>query len=177
MTLPLTKICFKCSCEKPLSSFHKHKMMKDGHLNKCSACVVKNVAEWRLKNPDVRKKEHAKIREKKNLQTREEYLNKIKHNAKGKKAVSLEHSHKRRLQISKVQSTELDEFVFTEAVRLRDLRKETTGINWHVDHIVPINHKEACGLHNAFNIQVVPAKWNVKKGNRNMNEFFSVSGY
>ena len=177
MKYPPTKICIKCACEKPLELFHKHKEMKDGRLNKCAECVVISVAEWRTKNPDARKKEHAKVRAKKGFQTRAEYLTKKKANAKGKKACALEHSHKRRLQISKVKLTELDEFVFTEAAKLKDLRKTVTNIDWHIDHIVPINHKDACGLHNAFNLQVVPASWNVKKGNRNMNRFFEISGY
>jgi hypothetical protein len=32
------KICKGCGEVKPLAEFYKHKMMKDGHLNKCKAC-------------------------------------------------------------------------------------------------------------------------------------------
>jgi len=60
------KTCIRCGLNKSLDSFHKHKRMKDGHLNKCAVCVKECVAEWRLLNPDARKKEHAKNRERTN---------------------------------------------------------------------------------------------------------------
>ena len=157
--------------------FHKHKGMKSGYLNKCKQCVVECVADWRKNNPDSRKKEHEKNRIKLGKKTREEYFKERAKNAKGKKLISLEHSYKRRTQKERHCFTELDSFVFKEAIKLKELRKQTTGFDWHIDHIVPLNYKNACGLHNAFNLQVVPATWNLKKSNKNINTYFSTSGY
>ena len=44
------KECFKCGIEKELSSFYKHKAMKDGHLNKCKACTKGDVDKHRSAN-------------------------------------------------------------------------------------------------------------------------------
>jgi len=66
---------------------------------------------------------------------------------------------------------ELTDFVVEEMRNLADLRKETFGTEWHIDHIVPLNHPEACGLHLYTNLQLVPAQWNLKKGNRDMTEY------
>lgn len=69
--------------------------------------------------------------------------------------------------------TELDRLVAAEAFMLATRRTAVTGIKWHVDHIIPLNHKLASGLHCAFNIQVVPARWNIQKSNRHSRVFWT----
>ena len=61
---------------------------------------------------------------------------------------------------------ELTQLVVAEAHDLRKLRNKTTGIVWHVDHILPLKGKNICGLHIWSNLQVIPAKVNLSKGNR-----------
>lgn len=163
-----TKICFKCNTEYGLEFFHKHKGMKDGHLNKCKYCVVKDVADWRKNNPEARKIEHARNRERKGFMTKAEYVAKTRENAIGRRVSSNKYSHKRRMR-TEVPMTEWDEFVLEEAISLANERNKTTSTKWHVDHIVPLNHRKASGLHCANNLQVVPASWNLKKNNTNMN--------
>jgi hypothetical protein len=61
---------------------------------------------------------------------------------------------------------EFDAFVEEEAHHLRILRNEATGIEWHVDHMVPLRCKVASGLHCASNFQVIPAGPNISKSNK-----------
>lgn len=61
---------------------------------------------------------------------------------------------------------ELDSFVLREAADLCILRRNATGFEWHIDHMVPLRAKKASGLHCHTNFQVIPAAMNISKRNK-----------
>jgi len=69
---------------------------------------------------------------------------------------------------------ELTELAFSEAYDLCTTRTNITGFKWTLDHIVPLHHRLASGLHVAANFQVVPDRWNYRKSNKNMNRYFGL---
>lgn len=58
---------------------------------------------------------------------------------------------------------EFTQFVWAEAHDLRK-RRNLLGIDWHVDHIVPLKGKNVCGLHIWSNFAVIPKIENLRKG-------------
>lgn len=60
---------------------------------------------------------------------------------------------------------ELTALVVAEAHDLRKRRNTATGVEWHVDHVVPLQNPLVSGLHIWSNLQVIPKLVNLQKGN------------
>ena len=126
------------------------------------ARVKETARRWREKNRMVARARSKASREKKIDQYRQRIAEWAKRNrskvaAKMAKYRALKHS-----------ATPLwaDHEMIEEAYHLAQLRTKATGIQWHVDHIVPLQSPLVCGLHVEHNLQVIPAVMNLSKSNR-----------
>lgn len=71
----MEKKCFKCNAIKPLSDFYRHKMMADGHVNKCKECNKNDVrANRRDKIEYYRSYDAKRCRDQFRLACRYEYI-------------------------------------------------------------------------------------------------------
>ena len=59
-----------------------------------------------------------------------------------------------------------DLWLIKEVYKFSKVRTKITGIKYTVDHIIPLQGKDVCGLHVPFNLQVIPATENSRKNNR-----------
>lgn len=61
--------------------------------------------------------------------------------------------------------TSEDKWLILEIYALAKLRTKLTGVQWHVDHIIPLRGKTVSGLHVPLNLQVIPESDNKVKRN------------
>lgn len=143
------KTCKACNKERPLTEYYKQARNKDGLFHECKECC-KEKRNKRYANNKEYARELSRKHYRKNKQY---YITKGYLRAKG-------------VQKAKpAWLTEEHKFMLEEIYDLRRLRTELTGVEHHVDHIVPLKGKTCCGLHVPWNLQVIPASENLSKSN------------
>lgn len=167
------KTCNRCNETKTLDMFPK-----DGR-KQCKACKAAITAIWKAQNKEHLKKsraEHYALNKDKEIasmmkwrEVNKEYVSKYaKEYASEHKAerASLQmRRHARKVSSEILKGDEWNDFFISELYDLSRERSEVTGIQWHVDHIVPLQGKAVSGLHVWYNLQVIPAAINVRKSN------------
>lgn len=176
------KKCSKCNFAKYLSEFSRCSAKADGLQNYCKSCATKKTKTWQDSNQEdyrylVKKwKENNKSRVRDiNNKYRKLYyeknievikLSKKKWRDKNKHLISI-YSACRRKQIDR-QSIKLSKDMLMEIKIIYDQSKilsEQTGVPHHVDHIIPLKAKMCSGLHVPWNLQIITAAENMRKGN------------
>jgi hypothetical protein len=189
------KVCLVCNNSKPLSEFYKRVDSPDGYRNDCKECRRTASLKNHYDNQEQRKarfrEAHAKrvstnpnfyadlyaSNKERNLQnSRNTYVRyadkwKAKQRLWSKTNRGIANALGRKYKLKKANATPL--WLSTEQLynmqctyKVAAQLSETSSQKWHVDHIVPIRGKDVCGLHVPWNLQVLPAKMNMQKGNR-----------
>jgi hypothetical protein len=175
-----TKSCSRCKQVKLLTHFTKRKRSKDGFKSYCKSCAQKEAQQWRINSKEQRavwqKNYYAKNKNEilqRQKQWRTANLDKSKNATKNWANANREAVAERRARrrATKKQATppwltkehrQQIIYVYEQCFKAQEL----TGIKHHVDHIHPLTHEFLCGLHVPWNLQVITAEENIKKGNR-----------
>jgi len=159
------RTCRICLQEKSLEEFPKNKNCKSGYEGVCKACAYAKQVLWKQQN----QQQYKAAKNNWYLKNKQTVFEKAAAYAKANPEWKADHCAKRRRRnrdATPKWDMEFTEFAAQEARSLCKLRYKATNIKWHVDHIIPLHGKTVCGLHVWNNLAVVPAIYNIKKGNR-----------
>lgn len=168
------KVCSCCREEKPFEFFAKVSRNKTGLDVYCKNCRKDKKATWYKNN-----KEHADAygrayyRDNPDFRERLKVINSEyrKENRALPKAKAKKNSRESKRRATRLQAApswlsldqrkSIEEFYWLA----QDL-KCVSGQDYHVDHIVPLQGKNVCGLHVPWNLQILPSEINLSKSNR-----------
>ena len=165
------KYCWCCKQTKNFSLFNSNKSKKDGLATECKDCKRAKDLEYAAKNRETAKQRAAEWYKNNKDYALEKMRVYGKHWRIENKDKNCSKSNKYRSSKIKAVPVWVDkehQWLIDEVYSLAKIRSEHTGILWHVDHIVPLQGKNVCGLHVIENLQVIPAKNNLRKGNKHV---------
>lgn len=163
------KVCKGCEEEKDFCCFTKDSQRKFGLSLYCKGCQSKRrnksySATYYQKNKDAYRERLQDWQRNNRDKTRaycKDYYDKNK-DSEVLRAINKRQARRgNKLSLTAWQEQQIKDFYW--------LAKDLTAVSgetYHVDHIVPLQGKNVCGLHVPWNLQVLPADINLSKGNR-----------
>jgi len=173
------KTCTSCNLTKELDSFGKEKNGKFGRRSVCRKCRSDNEREYKKQYKADNKSAVSEYNNKyheKNKEERISYMQEYRDNNKDyfrnwrqlNKDLCRAQLAKYRSKKAKATPKWLTPKDYDKIRQVYAQAKDcevVSGESYQVDHIIPLNGKNICGLHVPWNLQVLPADINASKGN------------
>jgi hypothetical protein len=155
------KTCTKCQKVKSLDQFYK-RSDRDAYHSWCKSCKHLASKSWHRRN----KERHNELTKRWYAENTDKHLENSRSWYQANKARKLETVTAREKRCILATPTWADRELIKELYELARKLTEQTGIPHEVDHVIPLQGKEVCGLHIAENMQVITAKENRQKSNK-----------
>jgi hypothetical protein len=169
------KRCSTCREIKPLSEFYANRFTKDGLYHRCKPCHIAGTRKWQEKDGGTRHLENCRRYRKENpSKTREqtkswrarnyERYRENENDWRARNSIAMYARAKARTMKQKRATPPwADRDAIAAIYREKRLLQRQTGLKWHVDHIIPLNHELVCGLHVPGNLRPILATSNLRK--------------
>lgn len=161
MNIVNKKICRYCQQEKELEAFVKCPKCKDGYNYRCKECTKESKKDYYKENKDKYQKYYEETKEER-LIYQKDYWNK---NPEIRSKLRNDH------RVAKISAT-IKSLLKEDHAEIREFYKIAQWMTiafeepFHVDHIVPLQGTNVCGLHVPWNLQVIFARDNISKSNK-----------
>ena len=155
------KNCSKCKESLPLDMFCRDSSKESGYRSQCKNCTRKLSKNYYLNN-----KEKVQVRK---LRTKNQIKESSRIYYRKNKAKIAHNTRKRQALKLSATPTWLTEQHLNEILMFYELAKEISILTeepYEVDHIIPLQGENACGLHVPWNLQILSRSENRKKSNR-----------
>lgn len=165
----MTKFCHRCNADKPLSAFGRNKSRKDGVQVYCVECMkaVRESGQYDKKRwAENREAEAARslaYREKNIDQLRKKYRERqsaVRANQPWKVNAA---NKARKAAQRKAMPLWADKSQIAVVYQKSKELSKAFGVDFEVDHVVPLRGKTVCGLHVHANLQLLASDLNHKK--------------
>ncbi len=174
------KHCSSCKQTLDYSLFGKNTRSKDGYAFYCVACKAISNAKHRLKHKDTiaqkKQDEYFKNQEENKAKRVADYLNNKeaykarakawKQNNKARHNALCMMRHTKKLHATPTWLTKEDIDKIGCFYSVAQMLSKHGNEPYEVDHIIPLQGKDVCGLHVPWNLQVITQEQNCRKRNK-----------
>jgi len=178
--------CIRCGKDKMLFQFGVDLSLKTGYSGLCKACISTGSMGWAKNNRDRvsanqkkgrqldggKRRAFERRRYHKNIESMRAYSRRW---SKGHLASRAKTCNDRRAKRINREVTYADHDAIKRKYRTAHILTAITGVQYHVDHIIPLNGELVSGLHHEDNLQVIKGKDNLSKGNKFIPQFIKIN--
>lgn len=149
----------KCRCgETNQANFYKDKNGRFGLRSICKACDIKKAQKWNKDNADRHYLHQKSWRENNRQASRDQVYKYVDKNR-----------YKKNAWCAKYRAQKLNATLPGFDKEIENIYKSCPK-GYHVDHIIPLQGNNVCGLHVPWNLRVITAEENLRKHNKIIDE-------
>lgn len=158
--------CRECNKARSKAAFEANKSRYNetskAHYEQNKSSYVTKAKDWAAANREKRR-EVAKEYARRNPSARHETSKKYRLKNPGLYAAHFKaRQQRKRKAMPKWANVESIKAIYRQCAWVTRM----TGIAHHVDHYYPLKNPLVCGLHNEYNLRIIPAAVNLSKGNQ-----------